>query len=217
MADASDSSSAPAATADLTAASSPAPADAPLAAPADDIRKGCRVRLLGLSTAVLNGAEGCVVGPADPDTGRHPVKLLRPAEAVAAFPLGIKVKPTNLEKVQLPQPAAPPGRGGAEAKAKRESRKAAAAGGGGGGGDGTLLGGSGQAFGGPAAWAAGLQPAQAAEWFVDCYRMRVDDDYAWGGCNLHGLYDMENGRDAIAPDFLVFCKLAVAHGVVPRS
>jgi hypothetical protein len=39
---------------------------------------------------------------------------------------------------------------------------------------------------GPANWAVGLTKAAQAEWLVDCYRMRVDDDYAWGGCNLHG-------------------------------
>jgi hypothetical protein len=47
-------------------------------------------------------------------------------------------------------------------------------------------------------------------------RMRVDDDYAWGGCNLHGLYDPEHTGDTIVADFLVFCKLAVRNGVVPQ-
>lgn len=34
---------------------------------------------------------------------------------------------------------------------------------------------------GPAEWARGMRPEQQREWLVDCYRMRVDDDYAWGG------------------------------------
>jgi len=34
---------------------------------------------------------------------------------------------------------------------------------------------------GPAAWAQGLKPDKQAEWLVDCYRMRLDDDYVYGG------------------------------------
>ena len=33
--------------------------------------------------------------------------------------------------------------------------------------------------------------------------MRVDDDMAWGGCNLHGLYDPDHTRETIVLDFLV--------------
>jgi hypothetical protein len=33
----------------------------------------------------------------------------------------------------------------------------------------------------PYDWSHGLSPDQQAEWLVDCYRMRLDDDYAWGG------------------------------------
>lgn len=36
----------------------------------------------------------------------------------------------------------------------------------------------------PSGWAEGLSREKAAEWLVDCYRMRVDDDYAWGGTPL---------------------------------
>lgn len=64
-------------------------------------------------------------------------------------------------------------------------------------------------------WARGLSKHQRAEWVVDCYRMRVDDDYAWGGGNLHGLYDMDSSHDAIVEDFLIFTKLAVQSKVVP--
>ncbi|WIA33296.1 hypothetical protein OEZ86_006436 [Tetradesmus obliquus] len=70
---------------------------------------------------------------------------------------------------------------------------------------------------GPAAWASGLTHAQQAEWLVDCYRMRVDDDYCWGGGNIHGLYDPEATSDTVAADFLTFCKLAVKAGVLPAG
>mmetsp|Transcript_23349 Transcript_23349/g.51845 ORF Transcript_23349/g.51845 Transcript_23349/m.51845 type:complete len:275 (+) Transcript_23349:13-837(+) len=62
----------------------------------------------------------------------------------------------------------------------------------------------------PSAWSDGLEPLAAAEWFVDCYRMRCDDDYALGGGNLHGLYNYEASAGAIVFDFLQFCLLAVA-------
>lgn len=55
------------------------------------------------------------------------------------------------------------------------------------------------------------------EWFVDCYRMRVDDDYAHGGGNTHGLYDIDGSGQDILQDFLIFCKMAVQHGVLPRG
>lgn len=63
-------------------------------------------------------------------------------------------------------------------------------------------------------WAAGLTAKQQAEWLVDCYRMRVDDDYTWGG-DCRGLY---GGSDTdVLEDFLVFCKLAVRNAVVPHN
>lgn len=70
---------------------------------------------------------------------------------------------------------------------------------------------------GPASWAVGLAPAQQFEWLTDCYRMRVDDDYCWGGDNLHGLYDPDSTNLTIMADFLVFCKLAVLNKVIPRG
>uniref|UniRef100_A0A0G4HLW5 MYND-type domain-containing protein n=1 Tax=Chromera velia CCMP2878 TaxID=1169474 RepID=A0A0G4HLW5_9ALVE len=78
-------------------------------------------------------------------------------------------------------------------------------------------------FGGlppPSSWASGLSEDQRYEWLVDCYRMRADDDYAWGGGNMHGLYSAacDEGEEAnltIASDFLIFCRLAVRHEVVP--
>lgn len=70
--------------------------------------KGNQVTLKGLNTQILNGAEGRVTGPADEATGRFPVKLLRPQEAVAAYPDGVKLKPVNIELLPpAPQPAIP--------------------------------------------------------------------------------------------------------------
>ena len=54
------------------------------------------------------------------------------------------------------------------------------------------------------------------EWLVDCYRMRVDDLYVWGGGDLRGLYaQAAGGGGSASGDFLLFCKLAVRHGVIP--
>ena len=67
------------------------------------------------------------------------------------------------------------------------------------------------------AWATGLSEAEKYEWLVDCYRMRVDDDYAWGGGNLHGLYNGDASNDEIVCDFWVFCKQAKEVGAVPSD
>ena len=54
----------------------------------------------------------------------------------------------------------------------------------------------------------GLGPKKQREWLVDCYRMRLDDDYAVGGDVRGGsLYD-QSEPDEIIQDFLVFCRLA---------
>lgn len=64
----------------------------------------------------------------------------------------------------------------------------------------------------PTAWAEGLPDVQRYEWLTDCYRMRVDDDCKWGGGNMHGLYKQDG---TITKDFLIFCRLAQHHGVIP--
>eukprot|EP00899_Mesostigma_viride_P000599 jgi/Mesvir1/1053/Mv17576-RA.1 len=66
------------------------------------------------------------------------------------------------------------------------------------------------------AWSEGLTPTAQREWLIDCYRMRVDDLYVWGGGQLRGLYDPERTAVSIARHFLLFCKLAAQQGVVPR-
>ena len=65
------------------------------------------------------------------------------------------------------------------------------------------------------AWAIGLSGKHRYEWFVNSYRLRVDDDYVWGGGYLHGLYAEDSTPWSIMIDFLVYCKFAVKNGVIP--
>ena len=77
----------------------------------DPLGAGRRVRLHGLSTALLNGATGCVVGPAVRAVpvgasggglqaeDRLPVQIEGPPEAAAAYPQPVKVKRANLQPV----------------------------------------------------------------------------------------------------------------------
>eukprot|EP00178_Gracilaria_changii_P003310 TRINITY_DN1487_c0_g1_i1.p2 TRINITY_DN1487_c0_g1~~TRINITY_DN1487_c0_g1_i1.p2 ORF type:complete len:588 (-),score=78.18 TRINITY_DN1487_c0_g1_i1:4154-5917(-) len=68
----------------------------------------------------------------------------------------------------------------------------------------------------PNSWCNGLEQEKQYEWLVDCYRMRLDDEYCWQGNKRHGsLYDPDHTSDTIVLDFLVFCKLAVARGALP--
>lgn len=72
-----------------------------------------------------------------------------------------------------------------------------------------------------ASWWKAIKAGDRYEWLVNCYQMRVDDDYAWGG-NLRGLYDSSasgEGPDRvdIARDFYVFCRMAKENGVLPRE
>ncbi len=65
-------------------------------------------------------------------------------------------------------------------------------------------------------WANGLSEMAAWEWFVDCYRMRLDDEYAWQGDVRSGsLYDPEHSAHSIAADFLVYCLMAKFTSAVP--
>ena len=69
----------------------------------------------------------------------------------------------------------------------------------------------------PCAWAVGLGEKKQREWLVDCYRMRLDDEYALEGDVRGGtLYD-QSEPDEIVQDFLVFCRLAKEHGVLPEG
>ena len=69
----------------------------------------------------------------------------------------------------------------------------------------------------PSAWADGLGQKKQREWLVDCYRMRLDDEYALEGDVRGGsLYD-QSEPDEIVQDFLVFCRLAKEKGVLPEG
>ena len=69
----------------------------------------------------------------------------------------------------------------------------------------------------PSAWADGLSTADKYEWLCNCYQMRCDDDYSWGGGYLHGPYDPEATARSLGDDFLAFCFLANRAGVIPAS
>lgn len=47
--------------------------------------------------------------------------------------------------------------------------------------------------------------------FIDSYRLRLDDDYVWGGGNLHGLY----AREEPLPDFKKYLNKAKQAKVLP--
>jgi hypothetical protein len=53
--------------------------------------QGKHVRLVGLSSAELNGAQG-VAGQLDADSGRVCVRLTAPSAAVKAHPAGVKAR-----------------------------------------------------------------------------------------------------------------------------
>lgn len=70
----------------------------------------------------------------------------------------------------------------------------------------------------PTSWSQGFpSPNKMYEWFVDCYRMRVDDDYAWGGGNCHGIYNPERTKDDVIADLLIFAKLSMKNNVIPQD
>jgi len=66
-------------------------------------------------------------------------------------------------------------------------------------------------------WPAGLSKSERYEWLCDAYRLRLDDDYVYGGCYLHGCYDPDATKSSIVADFLLFCKLAAKAKVFPAD
>ena len=69
----------------------------------------------------------------------------------------------------------------------------------------------------PCSWAIGLDPHMQREWLVDCYRMRLDDEYAWqGDIRAGSLYD-DSEAEEIAQDFTVFCRLAKDRRAIPAN
>eukprot|EP00594_Rhizosolenia_setigera_P003432 CAMPEP_0178943692 /NCGR_PEP_ID=MMETSP0789-20121207/2728_1 /TAXON_ID=3005 /ORGANISM="Rhizosolenia setigera, Strain CCMP 1694" /LENGTH=307 /DNA_ID=CAMNT_0020623315 /DNA_START=140 /DNA_END=1063 /DNA_ORIENTATION=+ len=67
----------------------------------------------------------------------------------------------------------------------------------------------------PSAWANGLSEKDQYEWLSNCYTLRCDDDYSFGGCYLHGPYEPGASPDSIFGDFMKFCILAHRHRVIP--
>eukprot|EP00884_Botryococcus_braunii_P016908 jgi/Botrbrau1/3900/Bobra.0183s0121.1 len=68
----------------------------------------------------------------------------------------------------------------------------------------------------PQAWANRLSPAKQREWLVDCYRMRANDFKTYD-VDCTGLYCSNRTAGSVLLDFLVFCRLALAHDVVPEG
>lgn len=71
-------------------------------------------------------------------------------------------------------------------------------------------------------WWKCLKVAERYEWFVDCYRMRVDDDYVWGGGNFHGLYsamvgEVDDPELEVVKDFYGFVRMAKKNEVLPEE
>ena len=69
----------------------------------------------------------------------------------------------------------------------------------------------------PPTWHGNLSPPDIYEWFTNCYQLRCDDDYAYGGCYLHGPYNPESTRNAFVKDFLVYCLLAKRKKIIPED
>ncbi len=71
----------------------------------------------------------------------------------------------------------------------------------------------------PSQWSSGLTGEKAAEWFVDCFRMRADDDQVWSGGECIGLYSSYSERNHWEPfrQFHLFCPLAKTNGVIPEK
>jgi hypothetical protein len=67
------------------------------------------------------------------------------------------------------------------------------------------------------AWANGLSVEDQYEWLSNCYQMRCDDDYVYGGCNLHGPYNPEASPESITSDFMTFCLLAKRSKCIPAG
>lgn len=71
----------------------------------------------------------------------------------------------------------------------------------------------------PSSWSLGLTSSQQQEWLVDCYRLRVDDEYAWGGNirsgSLYGVCTGDTTARDLVQDFLLFCRLVKEQQFLP--
>ena len=62
----------------------------------------------------------------------------------------------------------------------------------------------------------GMSEPEKYAWFVDCYRMRLDEEYVC--CQeCRGLYDAQATAFTVAKDFVLFCRLAVKHKAIPAG
>jgi hypothetical protein len=72
-----------------------------------------------------------------------------------------------------------------------------------------------RSFRDPSAWIVGLVTVvEQATWLVDCYRMRIDDEYTVAGGNRVGPNDPYRTPASVWAHALVFARLAVARGVL---
>lgn len=149
------------------------------------IANGASVVFVGLKAAVLNDGHGQCLG-IDVESGRYKVKVTAPASLLALYPVPFRVKRENL-RVLLPDMSS-----GVSIVTHDVSENGPP---------------------GPPSknsyWSDGLSKLAAAEWFVDCYRLWIDDDNVWGGGDLRGLYNAEArqaggvyGSAVILVDFL---------------
>lgn len=66
-------------------------------------------------------------------------------------------------------------------------------------------------------WVNNLSNDDRYEWLCNCYQLRCDDDYAYGGCSLHGPYDPDACPMSVTIDFRQFCILALWAKVLPND
>mmetsp|Transcript_4054 Transcript_4054/g.10015 ORF Transcript_4054/g.10015 Transcript_4054/m.10015 type:complete len:167 (+) Transcript_4054:1605-2105(+) len=66
-----------------------------------------------------------------------------------------------------------------------------------------------------ASWAIGLSTPDQYKWFCNCYQLRCDDDYQYGGRYLHGPYNPDIEPRRLMEDFLVYCFLAHKSHALP--
>jgi hypothetical protein len=66
-------------------------------------------------------------------------------------------------------------------------------------------------------WHSNMSPPDIYEWFTNCYQLRCDDDYVYGGCYLHGPYNPEATRSSFIKDFMVYCLLAKRKKIIPKD
>eukprot|EP00914_Ancora_sagittata_P025026 GHVO01049934.1.p1 GENE.GHVO01049934.1~~GHVO01049934.1.p1 ORF type:complete len:671 (-),score=118.73 GHVO01049934.1:141-2153(-) len=69
----------------------------------------------------------------------------------------------------------------------------------------------------PSAWMRGLPPDERYPWFVDCYRMHVNDLVVWAGGERRGTYAPDWTPLSVVTHFWIFCKLSVERKAIHRQ